>query len=131
MNVEGCCRGSWQWVDAGDIGDREIGGAQPALVSSQGRGKPSLGSRPGALGVSSVSGSGPGSIRCYQSRGQAEEARLSPVYGGQAVSRQLGSYPPLTNQRTSGKHIHRNQDFFLILIYFTYLEDEIKTPANP
>ena len=49
LNVEGCCRGSWQWVDAGDIGDREIGGAQPALVSSQGRGKPSLGSRPGAL----------------------------------------------------------------------------------
>ena len=107
LNVEGCCRGSRQWVDAGDIGDREIGGAQPALVSSQGRGKPSSGSRPGALGVSSVSGSGPGSIRCYQSRSrsQAQEARLPPVYGGQAVSRQLGSYPPRTNQRTAGRHI--------------------------
>ena len=85
LNVEGCCRGSRQWVDAGDIGDREIGGAQPALVSpkeerSQARARGrvlsvsplSLAPGPGPSGVTRA-GAGarlkrPGSLPCMGDR---------------------------------------------------------------
>ena len=91
----------------GDTSDREIGGAGPALCVKPAKEEAKLGSPPPLAGCSpclSVSGSGPGSMAGVTRAGASSgEARLPPVCGGQAVSRQLGSYPPLTNQGTSGQ----------------------------
>ena len=112
LNVEGCCRELglvMGWMLCGWHQGRR--GSPPALCVKPRKEEAKLCSP----------GSGPGSPVLPEPepgwRGQAPS-----VYGGQAVSRQLGSYPPLTNQRTSGhvisttssvNYLGRNYFFFM------------------